>query len=130
MAKIKVLGDIVQVIADIKGTDFQKLEKFNREALRILDKDNKPIFAISRGEAHISQYGITFCNVDYDGNLYMTTNNPCTDHSDKAKERAILKEEFAPILMQLQIVEDQVKEAMSGVQELYDAVDDSICFIG
>ena len=111
MAKVKVLGDMMQIKTEITGAELERVEKFAPEMLKLTDDDGNEVFGISRGSAFYSKYGICFCSEDAEGKLFMSTNNPVTDHGNAEEEKDKVVKELAPIINKLQAVENQIKKA-------------------
>ena len=128
MAKIKVLGDAIQLSTTITGEEMKKVQRHAPDALKLKDADGNETFAIGRGAAHYSEYGITFCNEDFEGKLYLTTNNPVTEHTDKAAEKERIIERFAPILSKLREIEKAVNDATAAVNALEEEMTDNVVF--
>lgn len=130
MAKIKVLGDTIQLTSDITAEEFDRVKRFAPEALIMKDADTgDEVFGISRGDAFVSKYGVCFCSVDNEGKLFMTTNNVVTDHSDREAELKAVKEFYAPIMAKLGTIEAHLKNVMAELEELEASVESSIEFI-
>ena len=131
MAKLKVLGDMIQITSDITEEQFNRIKTFAPEALITKDADTgEVLFGIEMGNASFSKYGICFCSTDANGKLFMTTNNPTVgDHSDKEKEEKKLLEVFAPVLAKLNDSEAHILRVLDTVSQMEDEVKSSIEFI-
>lgn len=120
MAKLKVLGDMIQIKIDLTESDFNKVKNYAPDALKIKNDDGDEVFGISMGDAHWSKYGVAFCNTDSDGKLFMTTNNPVVEHSDPAEELKIIKEKFAQTIFFLEMIEknfDSIKTELNAMEQ-------------
>lgn len=120
MAKLKVLGDMIQIKIDLTESDFKKVKNYAPDALKIKNDDGDEVFGISMGDAHWSKYGVAFCNTDSDGKLFMTTNNPVVEHSDPAEELKIIKEKFAQTIFFLEMIEknfDSIKTELNAMEQ-------------
>lgn len=120
MAKIKVIGDVVQIKSDLTEDDFKKISNYAPEALKILDDKGNEVFGISMGDAHWSKYGVAFCNTDSNGKLFMTTNNPVTDHKDPSAEKELITEIFAQVLFHLGVIEQNfqtLKTELTAIEQ-------------
>ena len=120
MAKLKVLGDMIQIKSDLTEKDFKKVQNYAPEALKLKDEKGNELFGVSRGDAHWSKYGIAFCNTDADGKLFMTTNNPVTQHDDPEAEKKTIKEVFATVLFNLESIEknfSQIKAELDAIEQ-------------
>ena len=118
MAKMKIVGDIIQLKSDLTKEQFKRVEAFAPESLKLYD-----------GDACYSKYGVCFCSEDAEGKLFMSTNNPVTDHSDPEKEREEIVKKFAPILNKLQLVEANILSAEEYLGEIEASVRDSVTFV-
>lgn len=120
MAKLRVLGDTIQIESDLTEVDFKKVQNYAPEALKLKDEQGNEVFGISLGDAHWSKYGIAFCNTNADGKLFMTTNNPVTQHDDPAAEKKAIKELFATVLFNLESIEKyfgQIKTELDAIEQ-------------
>ena len=131
MAKIKVLGDMIQITSELTEEQFDKVKAFAPEALVMKDEDTgEEIFGIEKGAANISKYGICFCSTDSEGKLFMTTNNPTLgDHSNREEEMQEILDKFAPIIAKLNAGETHIMSIMSTLDNVEAAVKESIEFI-
>ena len=119
MAKLKVLGDTVQICSELTFDEIKKAQHYCPECLKLRDLDNNEIFGIGIGNAHYSKHGISFSSRDFDGKMFMSTDNPVTNiHSDKEAEKTLLTETFALILYRLNALEEQVKANIASISEL------------
>lgn len=122
MAKVKVLGDMMQIKSDITGKSFDRVEKFAPEMLKLVDEFGNEVFGIARGDAFYSKYGICFCSEDAEGKLFMSTNNPVTEHGNAEEEKNKVVEKLAPIINKLNAVERQILEA----EEILTAIETEV----
>lgn len=128
MAKVKVLGDMMQIKSDITGKTFDKVEKFAPEMLKLVDDAGNEVFGITRGDAFYSKYGICFCSEDAEGKLFMSTNNPVTNHGDAEKEKDEVVEKLAPIINKLNAIEKQILAAEEMLTAIETDVRESVEF--
>lgn len=120
MAKIKVLGDMIQIKINLTESDFKKVKNYAPDALKIKNEDGNEIFGISMGDAHCSKYGVAFCNTDAEGKLFMTTENPIKDHSDPTEEKKVIKEQFAQTIFFLEMIEEHfaaIKTELTAMEQ-------------
>ena len=129
MAKMKIVGDIIQLKSDLTKEQFKRVEAFAPESLKLYDEEGNEVFGIAVGDACYSKYGVCFCSEDAEGKLFMSTNNPVTDHSDPEKEREEIVKKFAPILNKLQLVEANILSAEEYLGEIEASVRDSVTFV-
>ena len=118
MAQINVTGDMLQIRTSLTKEAYEVVKYFKPEALKLVDDKGNELFGITVGDAHVSKYGISFCNTDSEGRLFMTTANPVTDHSDPAAERNVISKEFAQVINNLQIIETQIANEQPNIRAL------------
>ena len=128
MAKVKILGDMLQIKSELTENEVKRAESFAPSALKLIDEDNNEIFGVSIGDAFYSKYGICFCNTDADGKLFMSTNNPCTEHEDAEKEKETIIKKLAPIISKINAVEEQVKACNAALESIENEVRESVEF--
>lgn len=129
MAKMKVMGDMIQLSTDLTKDELERVKNFAPEALKLFDNEGNEVFGVGIGDASYSKYGICFCSETAEGKMFMTTNNPVTDHSDPAKEREEIVRYFAPIINKLQAVEANVAAVRESLDALEASVQDAVTFV-
>lgn len=129
MAKLKVMGDTIQIVTSIAAPLIQKAKAYKKEALQLVDEDGNAYFGIDFGPAHYSKGGVVFSSTDFSGCAFMTSNNPIVnEHNNQEYERTVITEEFAEILNNLNKVEAQVLEAINEILEIESSIQNSIEF--
>ena len=127
MAKVTVLGDVMQIKSDITAKEFERIESFAPEMLKLTDDEGNEIFGVTRGNAFYSKYGICFCSEDAEGKLFMSTNNPVTVvHGSAEEEKDAVVKELAPILHKLQAIEANIKKADEMLTAIETEVRESV----
>lgn len=126
MAKVKVLGDMMQIKSDLTGAEFERIESFAPEMLKLVDDEGNEVFGVSRGPAFYSKYGVCFCSEDAEGKLFMSTNNPVVDHTNTEKEKEEVVKAIAPIINKLNAVEKQIKNAGEILTAIETEVKESV----
>lgn len=129
MAKMKVMGDMIQLSTDLTKDELERVKNFAPEALKLFDNEGNEVFGVGIGDASYSKYGICFCSETAEGKMFMTTNNPVTDHSDPTKEREEIVRYFAPIINKLQAVEANVAAVRESLDALEASVQDAVTFV-
>jgi RecA-family ATPase len=129
MAKMKVMGDMIQLSTDLTKDELERVKNFAPEALKLFDHEGNEIFGVGIGDASYSKYGICFCSETAEGKMFMTTNNPVTDHSDPAKEREEIVRYFAPIINKLQVVEANIATVRESLDAMEASVQDAVTFV-
>jgi len=132
MAKIKVMGDTVQICTSLTVDEINKVAFYKPEALTLVDEQTKePYFGVGMGDASFGKHGIMFSSKDTDGTAFMTTPNPVTnDHSEPEKEAAIITAKFATLINNLKQVEAQVNLILEDVDDIEKETFSSIEFVG
>ena len=129
MAKMKVMGDMIQLSTDLTKDELERVKNFAPEALKLFDNEGNEVFGVGIGDASYSKYGICFCSETAEGKMFMTTNNPVTDHSDPTKEREEIVRYFAPIINKLQAVEANIAAVRESLDALEASVQDAVTFV-
>ena len=129
MAKMKVMGDMIQLSTDLTKDELERVKNFAPEALKLFDNEGNEVFGVGIGDASYSKYGICFCSETAEGKMFMTTNNPVTDHSDPAKEREEIVRYFAPIINKLQVVEANIATVRESLDAMEASVQDAVTFV-
>lgn len=130
MAKIKVMGDTLQIVSSIPYAMIKKAKRYNPDALQLKTVDGEPVFAIDLGTAHWSKNGIVFSSIDYSGYAFMTTNNPVSgDHTNsKEEEKNIILSFFAEVITNLEKVEAQIIECFHAIEAMEEYAANAIEF--
>lgn len=127
MAKLRVIGDVIQLKSDLTAETINLVKGFEPNALNIINEDGNATFGIGIGKASVSAYGVCFPSTDASGKVFVTIEN-VADHSDPEAEKYSIRREYAPILAKLIIVEQQIKDVAERIGSLEDSVDDLIEF--
>lgn len=126
MAKIRAMGDSVQLKSELTAKEIERVKTYCPEALKLKDEEGNEFFGIGLGDASVSRYGVTFANTDVDGKVFVTMENPITDHSDAEVEKAALTAYFAVSLDNLNKVEDNINTVRALLDEKEAKAADSI----
>lgn len=128
MAKLNVIGDILQLKSDITVKEMELIQNYAPSALNLTDEEGNVLFAISSGPASISKYGVSFPSSDAEGHLFVTIENT-GDHSDMEAEKASIRREYTPILTKLIVIEKNIEAAIEKMNTLETSVEELINFI-
>ena len=128
MAKLTIMGDMLQLKSDLTREEVERVEAFAPEALKLFDTEGNEVFGVSVGNAFYSKYGICFCNTDSDGKLFMSTDNPVCDHTDPEAERKEVIKYFAPVISKLEAVEANVASGREALEAMEQSVESSVVF--
>lgn len=126
MAKVRVLGDAIQLKTELTKEDLDRVKAFAPESLKLYDQDGNEVFGVDEGDAFYSKYGVCFSNTDSEGRLFMTSDNPVEDHSDPEKEKEEIIKHFAQILNKLEAIEMSVRNARQALMEIEESVKTSV----
>lgn len=126
MAKVRVMGDAIQMKSDLTKADLERVKTFAPDALKLFDEEGNEVFGVDMGDARFSKFGVCFSNTDSEGKLFMTSDSPVTDHSDPEKEKEEIIKYFAQILNKLDAVETNVNAAMEALINIEDSVRNSV----
>lgn len=118
MAKINVTGDAIQIKSSLTRANYDTIRHYKPEALKLIDEKGNEIFGITMGDAHVSKYGVSFCNTDSEDKLFMTTENPVNEHSDPELEKKLISRKFAQVINNLEAVETQIETEMPNIRAL------------
>lgn len=124
--RIKIVGNALVLTSKLKFTTIQKMEKYNRDALCLIevkgDEENE-IFRIGTGKtSSIGKYGITFMEANKEG--YATATILFPENTQNKKE--FIKDNFATALFMLNDLEDAVITACAELDAAYEALDKDI----
>ena len=123
------MADMIQLSTDLTKDELERVKNFAPEALKLFDNEGNEVFGVGIGDASYSKYGICFCSETAEGKMFMTTNNPVTDHSDPAKEREEIVRYFAPIINKLQAVEANIAAVRESLDAMEASVQDAVTFV-
>ena len=114
MSKIYIVGTSVTITSDLMLEDLKRLEKFNPDALKLVDPETKEeIFRVGAKSSGISNHGIAFNETDAAGRATMTQLIP--GPASKRSEHVV--ESFGKSLMNFDKVEAQIVEALSTLSQ-------------
>lgn len=130
MAKIKVMGDTVQICSELTVATINKAKFYKPDSLKLKDEQGNEYFGVGLGDAHYGKNGVTFSSNDHEGKAFMTTSNPiANDHSDRALEVRTLTKTFAKTIDNLNKVEAQVLEALTEIAAIETNTVNAIDFV-
>ena len=102
---------VVVINSELTVEAVKALQKHIPSALKLRNEEGDDVFAISfnNDKASFSEHGVCFNKVDSEGKVLLTINSTMTN--------AEIADEFAAILMNLSMVEDNALFAYSSLQE-------------
>ena len=124
--RIKIVGNAFVLTSKLKFATIQKMEKYNRDVLCLVeiknDEENE-IFRIGTGKtSSIGKFGITFMEADKAGNATATVLFP----EGTTDKKAYIKDNFATVLFMLNDLEDSVNTACAELEAAYAKLDEEI----
>lgn len=124
--RIKIAGNAIVLTSKLKFATIQKMEKYNPDALCLVeiknDEENE-IFRIATGKtSSISKFGITFMEADKKGNATATVLLP----EGVTDKKEYIKDNFATALFMLSDLEDAVNTACAELEAAYAKLDADI----
>ena len=124
--RIKIAGNALVLTSKLKFATIQKMEKYNPDALCLVEVKNdeeNEIFRIGTGKSSsIGKYGITFMEANREGFATATILFP-ENVSDK---KEYIKDNFATALFMLSDLEDAVNTACAELEAAYAKLDKEI----
>jgi len=124
MAQIKVAGGAAALVSTLKLEDIRLLEKHNPKALALYDGD-KETFRVSAGDAgSVSKFGVCFASATRDAAGLAEITLPIPAGVTDVKEFAV--EKIGAAVLQLNRVEAQATEALTGVKAELDRVRETV----
>lgn len=132
--KIKLFGDAVIVVSNLKRDDIKKANKFCKDALTLKKKLNddkaQPVFTMMLGGGgSLNSNGVVFDSVTEDGFACTTLcGNPVPmTQSEKAEQ---FLEQYATALAHAEELETQITNALHEHNALIDRVSTSVEIVG
>lgn len=124
--RIKIVGNALVLTSKLKFATIQKMEKYNRNALCLVEVKNdeeNEIFRIGTGKtSNISKFGITFMEANKDGFATATVLFP----EGTTDKREFIKDNFATTLFMLNDLENAVETACAALEAAYAELDKTI----
>lgn len=124
--KIKIAGNAIVLTSALKFETIQKMEKYNKNALCLVEVKNdeeNEIFRIGTGKSSsISKYGVTFMEANKDGYAVATILLP----EGIADKKTYIKDNFGTALLLLSDLEDAVKTSCAAFEAAYAKLDTEI----
>jgi len=120
MAKIKTAGGAAALVSDLKLEDIRLLENYRPKALTLREGDEE-VFRVQTGEeGSISKFGVCFAAATRDTAAQAEITRMIPADVTDVKEFAV--DEFGPAVLLLGKVEEQAKQALTGIKEELDQV--------
>ena len=123
MAKIKIVGNALTLISDIRAEDLNRVLRVNPKAGILYNEDNEEVFRISMGcSGSMSRYGIVFDSMNSDGNAYITI--APVDRTDATPED--VAETYLPIIDKLTKLEAKMAGEVADLTDSIESYTDSV----
>jgi len=124
MAKITIVGDSFTVTSALALKDIKKIQKYRPELLSLYDKDQNELYQM-RHEADTSSFkpfGVVFPSEDSEGFATVTLPIPLGTQDKKR----YVSDNYAYALINLNLLEDMLKEDLVELDEQINKVEASI----
>lgn len=124
MAKIKIVGNSLTLVSDVKAEDLNRVLRVNPKAGILFNEDNEEIFRISMGSSgSMSKYGVVFDSKNSDGNAYITI-APVNRSTETTPEA--VTEAYLPIIDKLTKLESKVTGEITDLTNSIEDYTDSV----
>lgn len=124
--RIKIVGNALVLTSKLQFATIQKMEKYNRDALCLIEDKNDEeieIFRIGTGKTSaINKYGVTFMEANKDGFATATVLFP----EGTKDKREFVKDNYATVLFMLEDLEDAVETSCAELEAAYAKLDETI----
>lgn len=124
--RIKIAGNAVVLTSKLKFATIQKMEKYNKDALCLVETKNdeeNEIFRIGTGKvSSIGKFGITFMEADKNGFAVATIMLP----AGVTDKKEYIKDNFGTTLFMLADLEAAVETACARLEAAYAELDNDI----
>lgn len=117
MAKIKIAGDAVVVVSELKLEEIKKIEKYRPKALILKGGDDgkEPIYKIgtTTGSGSITEFGAEFNSETHDDEKKATITMCCNCSKDDIKE--YVADSIGASVMMLNKLEESLREVLTEI---------------
>lgn len=124
--RVKIAGNAVVLTSKLKFATIQKMEKYNNNALCLVEikgDEEIEIFRIATGKTSaISKYGVTFMEANKDGFAVATVLLP----ENVADKKAYIKDNYGSVIFMLNDLEDAVVTACAKLEADFEKLDNEI----
>lgn len=113
-AHVDISGASAVLVSDVTLENWQKVEKYAPEALKIVDEEGDPVFLVktTSGAGSVNQYGVCFGSYENDGGKATVT--VLLDESVEDKVAAV-KDIMGAALMDLNEIEKELPELLENI---------------
>ena len=115
-AHVDISGASAVLVSDVKLEDWERVEKYAPEALKIVDEDGETVFMVTsrRGAGSVNKYGVCFGSYQNDGGKATVTVLLDDEVEDK---RAAVKEIMGSALLDLNDIEAELPAVLADIAE-------------
>lgn len=123
---IRIVGNAIVLTSKLKFATIQKMEKYNSNALCLIEKNGEEeneIFRVMTGKlSSIAKHGIVFAEANKDGYAVATTLFP-VGVTDK---KEYIKDNFATVLFMLKDLEAVIETSCAELEAAFAKLDEEI----
>lgn len=121
-AHVDISGASAVLVSDISLEDWQKIEKYAPDALKIVDEDGEPVFKVNTtaGGGSANEFGVSFGSYTNDGGKATVTSIIENGVEDKIKA---VKEVMGTALLDLNEIEQNVPELLEEINKKEAEID-------
>jgi len=121
-AHVEISGASAVVVSDVAREDWERVEKYAPEALKIVDEDGDALFKVKTcsGSGSINEYGVCFGTYTNDGGKATVTVLLDEDVDDKL---AAVKDIMGSALLDLNQIEKEIPDLLKEITEKEAEID-------
>lgn len=124
MAKVKILGNAVEVTSSVKFEDIKKVKKYRPSALVLKDENGNALYALSVGEGKINNVGASFDHATRDDEKKATLTMAVTYEGDDVK--AYVADALGAALLNLGKIEATLPAVINEINQEQASVESLI----
>jgi hypothetical protein len=121
-AHVDITGACAVLVSDVTLEDWQRVEKYAPEALKIVDEEGEPVFCVKTcdGAGCVNKYGVTFGAPTNDGGKATVTAILDDDIEDKVQA---VKDIMGSALLDLNQIEKEIPDLLKDINEKEEEID-------
>lgn len=131
MANVKILGTTAVLTTNITKDVYKRVEAHAPDALMLKDEKDTPIFRLgydpNASEGSLRPFGAFFNGVDEEGKL--TAQFTFASNPPREEQKRAFLEVHANAIDAIRKIENNVAEALVGVDEMIESVADAVTVI-
>lgn len=122
--KTTIVLDKVVLTSAFTMEELKKVEKFNPEELRIVDKDGEPVFVLGVGDkGEVSKYGVTYNKVANDGKAAVEL---LIKGETPEEKKTYVAEELGRIIASIKVVEDGIETCLAVIAAQIEDIKETV----